>query len=392
MPALPYFGLYVVTCPDREHVLAQTLASVRASDWPAEPAVLTQPPDWPVGWASTSRMYRTVLQRAWDDGAWWAVVLEDDVRVCRHLWANLVRWHPLATGQLHFGSLFVPDTVHDPWERGCPELGYRLARPALVHGPNGLWQKFRLWGSQAYVFSRGGVRVMLDAWDRHTGGQDARALTIAAAEGWPLWHSCPSLVEHDPAQSAFGTPPAYAPDFDPEFLLAASDPAVYRHPEGVPGWLSYREGRALWDRARGRRVLELGRAHGRSTVALAQSAGALVSVDAEDPGPARGWLERFGLAGRAELIHARFADAVPALGRFDVVFVDGEHDAASVRADVELALATLTPGGVLACHDYPDPGWPDVRRVVDELARARGLIRIRQSDYLGEFRLSDPTP
>lgn len=390
MPSLPYFGLYVVTCPGREEVLAHTLASIRASDWPAEPTVLVQPPDWPVGWVSTSRMYRTVLQRAWDDGGWWVVVLEDDVLVNRHLWANLTRWHPVVTGQLHWGSLFVPDTIHDPWQRECPELGYCLARPGLVHGPNALWQKLRLWGSQAYVFSRGGVGLMLESWDRHGGGQDARALGIAAGEGWPLWYASPSLVEHNPIRSAFGTPPAFAPDFDPDCRFAPPGPAVYRHPEGVPGWLSYREGRALWERARGCRVLELGRTSGRSTVALAQSARALVSLGAEDPATARAWLERFGLAGRADLIRSGSPEVERPLGPFGLVFVDGEHDGASVRADVEFALSVLEPGGVLACHDYPDPGWPEVRRVIDELARERGLTRIRQADYLGEFRVSGP--
>ena len=78
MRTLPYFGLYVVTCPGREHVLARTLASVRASDWPDAPTVLRQPTDWSIGWESTSRMYRSVLERAWGDRCWWAVVLEDE--------------------------------------------------------------------------------------------------------------------------------------------------------------------------------------------------------------------------------------------------------------------------------------------------------------------------
>jgi hypothetical protein len=392
MPTLPYFGLYVVTCPGREHVLDRTLASVRASDWPDAPTVLRQPADWPVGWASTSRMYRSVLQRAWDDGCWWAVVLEDDVRVNRHLWANLTRWHPIATGQLHFGSLFVPDTIQEPWARACPELAYRLARPALATGPHAQWQKARLWGSQAYVFSRGGLRVMLDGWDRHAGGQDARAVAIAAGARWPLWFTDPCLVEHAPEVSAFGTPPAYAPDFDPGFRPAAPDPDVYRHPEGVPGWLSFAEGRALWELARGKRVLELGRFHGRSTVAAAQSADELVSVDVADPAVAAGWLARFGVGDRVTLRRDTFAAAVPRLGRFELVLVDGEHDAANVRADVELALSALAPGGVLACHDYPDPSWPDVRRVIDEIAAARGLVRVRQADYLGVFRVPERAP
>ncbi len=390
MPTLPYFGLYVVTCPGREAVLERTLASIRVSDWPSAPVVLRQPADWPVGWQSTSRMYRTVLQRAWGDGCWWAVVLEDDVQVNRHLWANLTRWHPITTGQLHWGSLFVPDTIHDPWARTCPELGYRLARPALTTGPNAQWQKARLWGSQAYVFSRGGLGAMLDQWDRHGGGQDARAVTIAGGAGWPLWYTSPCLVEHVPVISAFGTPPAYAPDFVPDFRFAPEPADTYRHPEGVPGWLSFTEGRALWELARDKRVLEFGRFRGRSTVALAQSAREIVSVDVLDSAPAAGWLERFGCPPNVTFFQCHFAELDPHLGPFDLVFVDGEHDAAHVRADMELALTRLAPDGYLACHGYPDPDWPDVRRVVDEIAAARGLVRVCQADYLAVFQVSDP--
>ena len=200
----------------------------------------------------------------------------------------------------------MPDTIQDPWARACPELGYRLARPALATGPHAQWQKARLWGSQAYVFRRGGLEVMLGAWDRHTGGQDARAVTIAASAGWPLWFSDPCRVEHAPVVSAFGTPPAY------ERLTLI--PITCSHypartctgtPEGVPGWLSYAEGRSLWELARDRRVLELGRFHGRSTVALAQSAREVVSVDVTDPAPAAGWLARFGVADRVTFNVAR---------------------------------------------------------------------------------------
>jgi hypothetical protein len=148
----------------------------------------------------------------------------------------------------------------------------------------------------------------------------------------------------------------------------------------------------LWELARGKRVLELGRFHGRSTVALAQTARAVVSVDVLDPTPAAGWLGRFGLADRVTLRRGTFAEVVPPLGPFELIFVDGEHDATNVRADLELALSALAPGGVLACHDYPDPSWPDVRRVVDEMAAERGLVRLRQSDYLAAFRLSRTAP
>ena len=50
------------------------------------------------------------------------------------------------------------------------------------------------------------------------------------------------------------------------------------------------------------------------------------------------------------------------------------------------ALPVLRPGGLLAFHDYPESGWPDVRRVVDEHARRLGWERIAQAGYLGVFR------
>src|SRR5262249_28176496 len=156
-------------------------------------------------------------------------------------------------------------------------------------GPHAQWQKARLWGSQAYVFGRGALEVMLDKWNHHSGGQDARAITIATSAGWAPWYSHPRLVEHTPIVSAFGAPAAYAPDFDPEFRFALPEPNIYQHAEGVPGWLSYAEGRALWELARGKRVLELGRFHGRSTVVLAQSAREVVSVDVSDPALAANW-------------------------------------------------------------------------------------------------------
>jgi hypothetical protein len=123
---------------------------------------------------------------------------------------------------------------------------------------------------------------------------------------------------------------------------------------------------------------------------LAQSARAVASVDTGDPTPAADWLSRFGIGGQVDLRRGTFADVVPALGRFDMVFVDGTHDAPNVRADLDLALAALAPGGVVACHDYPDPDWPDVRRVVDEVAARAGLRRVRQSDYLGVFTAPGP--
>ena len=52
----------------------------------------------------------------------------------------------------------------------------------------------------------------------------------------------------------------------------------------------------------------------------------------------------------------------------DFVYVDGDHRYEAVRDDLELSLAKLKPGGILAGDDYLDGGWwkGDVIRAVNE--------------------------
>jgi len=37
---------------------------------------------------------------------------------------------------------------------------------------------------------------------------------------------------------------------------------------------------------------------------------------------------------------------------FDLVFIDGDHAAESVKSDIDKALSVLRPGGLIAFHDY----------------------------------------
>jgi hypothetical protein len=45
----------------------------------------------------------------------------------------------------------------------------------------------------------------------------------------------------------------------------------------------------------------------------------------------------------------------------------------------------LAKDGLLAFHNYPDPAWPDVRRMVDAYAARLSWRRIAQVDFLGIF-------
>jgi hypothetical protein len=380
----PRIGLYVVTYPANAASLAPMLESIHASDWGAEPVVVTQPEEWPKSRESGSRNYKRTLEAAAADGCDFALLLEDDVRVSRHIKHNLSTLPLVARDQCDYLGLYIPDLIADPWERREDHLGYRLARPRYA-GPNALWARGRVWGAQGLLLSRRLVLAALARWDRLAEGQDTRVMSVCAEFGLPLWYTSPCLVEHAPLSSAFGTPTAHAPDFDPDFRLEVG--AGFQPPEEVPGWLTLSEAGLLWRSAAGRDVLELGTRCGRSTVCLGQSANRVVAVDVADQSEAAEWARRFGVADRVEFIRGDAGAVCRGLtGKFGLAFIDTLHDAASVERDIAGVLPLLAPGGLLAFHDYPDPGWPDVRRVVDEHARRLGWKRVAQADFLGLFR------
>lgn len=194
------------------------------------------------------------------------------------------------------------------------------------------------------------------------------------------------MVKHAPLRKAFGTPPARAVDFDSDFKLELG--TGFQPPDGVLGWLTIEEGRALYNAADGREAVEFGTAGGRATVCLAQAAKYVLTVDVQDQRAAAEWVQRFVVADHVEFRRGDVAERLGEGGeRFGLAFVDTEPDAASVRRDLVLALRVLEPGGLVAVHDYPDPGWPAVRAVVDEFAGRLGWTRITQIDYLGVFRI-----
>jgi predicted O-methyltransferase YrrM len=171
---------------------------------------------------------------------------------------------------------------------------------------------------------------------------------------------------------------------------AASGAAApgWRFPADIAGWLGREEGEYLAQLAAGKRVLEVGSYCGRSTVCMAQAAVSLAAVDpftgdrTEDVRDTLGEFTqnviRYDVAEKVTTLRGVSADVLPRLRRdgaeFDLVFIDGAHDRASVELDLELSLPLLAEGGVLAFHDYResegdyDGRWdPDVTAVVSEL-------------------------
>ena len=157
-------------------------------------------------------------------------------------------------------------------------------------------------------------------------------------------------------------------------------------PDEVQGWFR-RDECELWQRScRGRDVLELGRHHGRSTLAAALSARSVVSIDRTSAEPADMWLQRYGVRHKVWLREGEFADLVSVSGgAFSACLIDGAHDRWNVERDIAAASPLLAPGAVVGFHDYDDPAFPDVRLVADETVNQLGWRQIDRSGFLVVF-------
>lgn len=135
-------------------------------------------------------------------------------------------------------------------------------------------------------------------------------------------------------------------------------------PEDVRGWLTEGVGYTLAELAKGRTILEIGSWCGRSTVCMAQTAKQVHALDwgKGDDGTGPAWvtpelldnLKRYGLLGKC-VLHVGGVDEVGSTladASFDLTFVDGAHDYASVKRDFLLAKRVTKPGGVIAFHDF----------------------------------------
>jgi cyclopropane fatty-acyl-phospholipid synthase-like methyltransferase len=134
--------------------------------------------------------------------------------------------------------------------------------------------------------------------------------------------------------------------------------------------------------ANGTNVLEIGSAYGYSAIVMAR--GGASTVTAVDP---HTWIpgsqavmeqavNHAGLTGRVQITARTSQDTLPHLpGRFGLVFVDGDHQAAAVEHDLAWAVKLAAPGGVVAVHDYgEDCCCPDVRATCDRLYPGRGTV------------------
>ena len=101
--------------------------------------------------------------------------------------------------------------------------------------------------------------------------------------------------------------------------------------------------------AAGRDVLEIGTGLGVSTRALL-TARRLVTHDIDQ------WVHEFVWPSFADADVEFAADREAIDGRFDMVFIDGDHMPAAVTADIDFALTKLSAPGLMVLHDTRDAG------------------------------------
>jgi predicted O-methyltransferase YrrM len=148
--------------------------------------------------------------------------------------------------------------------------------------------------------------------------------------------------------------------------------------DGVEGWMTDAQARALWDAARAvpppGRIVEIGSFRGRSMIVLASAAADGVELVAIDPhgGGDRGPQEIGADARRGDEDHAAFEanlqragvrDRVRHLRTFSdealgevhgdvqMLYIDGAHRYRPARDDIELWGARVAPGGAMLMHD-----------------------------------------
>jgi Methyltransferase domain len=189
-------------------------------------------------------------------------------------------------------------------------------------------------------------------------------------------------------------PSLYVPQVGAHGFLSLAHEAIPAEVEKIYGKLSPGDQYKLYEAAYFARgpILEIGRLHGKSTVVLAlglRDGGANVpfySLEIQDKHMpiAEGHLRDRGLHGLVTLLQGDSAATIADLpGRFDTVFVDGEHSYEGVMRDLRALEGRIEPGGVAMFHDCFHPanatGVYGVARALEERAEATGLA------YRGRF-------
>lgn len=209
----------MITCPARDELCAQSLASLAASDWGEIPFILR---DDESGSSERTRVY-TLRALEWflrETDADILLFLEDDILLNVHLRWNVEHWEPLLDGSLWLGTLYSPrqPDKDDGYSDGSRWRG-KGKNYALGTGA---------YGAQAFVISRPGAEIITRGWAQagtpeHPPDRcpsDFKMVFPIAGAGHYVHYHVPSLVQHVGILSIWNTSGMVfheAWDFDPNW-------------------------------------------------------------------------------------------------------------------------------------------------------------------------------
>lgn len=155
----------------------------------------------------------------------------------------------------------------------------------------------------------------------------------------------------------------------------------------ISGWMS--EGELLWlalMAQNNKYIVEYGSLQGRSTRAMADNIPSDGKVFAVDPWNGDYYIDYTGdtlnqvntyvlpIFKKNLRDHIDAGRVIPCRGfsysflpphPVDMVFIDGDHRPETVLRDIQQAIKSLAPDGIISGHDYNHPMWPGVKEVVD---------------------------
>jgi hypothetical protein len=227
----------IITCPGREALQEQTLASWRQTDFPGAPLIQLdtnqherrQERQEHNSLAALKAAIRALArERVELEAPEFILFMEDDLIFNRHLRHNLERWPPLvdfAAAQKRDGTTRPsPQPSPVPTGEGAVRGGFfgslydctirELERHDAAH--YFIADPEAVYGSQCYVLSLPLARYLVDHWWEVPGMQDIKMSRLAARQG-PIYYHTPSLVQHVGVVSAWGGRFHQTRDFSAEF-------------------------------------------------------------------------------------------------------------------------------------------------------------------------------
>ena len=199
-----HISMYILSCPEREQIRNQTVASLQATDWNRAPIL-------EIDCTSHSRRQERqeetslkLLQRAIADAPDFFLFLEDDLDFNRYLRHNLENWLPLkrSTPEAHFFASLYNPTIRE-LERHEAQ-SFFVAHPQCVYG------------SQAFLMSRAMGSYIVEHWSEVIGMQDIRMSRLAACKS-SIYYHVPSLVQHVGRVSVWGGHYHWTNDFQKDW-------------------------------------------------------------------------------------------------------------------------------------------------------------------------------